>query len=156
MEKSNNPPGRYYESFQEGEKLVTVSRTVTESDIQQFAGLSGDYNQLHTDRELAAVSVYGRKIAHGLLVVSIASGLAARTGFSDGTALALTKIDWKLRKPVFVGDTIKAELEVIRKKRVSKAAGGFVEFKVKVINQENTTVHRGTWTVMMKTKPQEG
>lgn len=152
MGQSKNPPGRYYESFKEGERLVTVGRTVTENDIQQFAGLSGDYNQLHTDREYAAESVYGRRIAHGMLVVSIVSGLAARTGFSDGTAIALTKIDWKLRKPVFAGDTIRAELEVLRKKRVSEAQGGFVEFKVSVINQEDTTVHRGKWTVMMKSR----
>ncbi len=153
MVDSKNLPGRYYDSFQEGERLVSVGRTVTESDIQRFAGLSGDYNQLHTDQEFADFNVYGKRIAHGLLVVSIASGLAARTGFTDGTAIALTKIDWKLRKPVFAGDTIHAEFEVIRKKRVSQAEGGFVEFNVKVINQEDITVHRGKWTVMMKSKP---
>jgi len=153
MGKADEAPGRYYESFQEGERLVSVSRTVTESDIQQFAGLSGDYNQLHTDREFADENVYGKRIAHGLLVISIASGLAARTGFSDGTALALTTIDWKLRKPVFAGDTIRAEFEVVRKKRVSQAEGGFVEFKVEVINQEDITVHRGKWKVLMKAKP---
>lgn len=144
--------GRYYEEFNEGERIRSAGRTVTESDVYAFAALSGDYNQLHTDREYARESVYGERIAHGILILSIVSGLAARMGFSEGTALALTKIQWKLKEPVFMGDTIYAVFEVKRKKKVSRMGGGFVSFGVSVINQDDKIVQKGNWTIMMKSK----
>lgn len=145
--------GRYYEDFSEGERIRSAGRTVTESEIMNFAGLSGDYNQLHTDKLFAQEGVYGERIAHGLLILAMVSGLAARMGFSEGTALALTKVDWKFRASVKIGDTIQAEFIVKRKKKVAKMGGGFVEFKIEVYNQNQEIVQKGTWTILIKNKP---
>ena len=101
--------GLFYEDFHAGQKIVTVGRTITESDIVTFAGLSGDYNQLHTDAEFSRQGSFGQRIAHGLLGLSITSGLALRTGFLEGTVIAFREIsEWKFTKPVFIGDTIHA------------------------------------------------
>jgi len=145
--------GRYYEDFSKGERIRSAGRTVTESDIVNFAGLSGDYNQLHTDKLFAQDGAYGERIAHGLLILAMVSGLAARMGLSEGTALALTKVDWKFRAPVKIGDTIQAEFIVKRKKKVAKMGGGFVEFSVQVSNQNQKIIQKGTWTILVKNKP---
>ena len=84
--------GLYYEEFQIGQQITTVGRTIAESDIMTFAGLSGDYNQLHTDAEYSRQSNFGQRVAHGLLGLSITSGLAMRTGILEGTVIAFREI----------------------------------------------------------------
>ncbi len=86
----DRPRGLYFEEFTLGQEIDSPARTVTEADVMLFAGLSGDYNPLHTDVEYARDTPYGERIAHGLLGLSIASGLAARAGFIEGTTLAFT------------------------------------------------------------------
>lgn len=153
MAADDHVHGKYYQEFREGESLISPGRTITESDIQTFAGLSADFNPLHTDKEYAKDNIYQGRIAHGLLIVSIVSGLAARLGFSEGTALALTKIEWRFKAPVKIGDTIRAQFTVKRKKKVQEMSGGFIEFGVEVFNQEGEKVQHGTWTTLMKSKP---
>src|SRR3954447_1047320 len=98
--------GLYFEEFVVGDEAATPSRTITETDIVQFAGLSSDWNPLHTDAEFAAATPFGQRIAHGLLGLSIASGLMARLGHIDGTAIAFRGIEeWKFSKPIYIGDT---------------------------------------------------
>ena len=80
--------GLYFEEFSVGQKIVTVGRTMTESDIVNFAGMSGDYNQIHTDEHFSKSTPFGKRVAHGLLALSIASGLAMRTGVLEGTVMA--------------------------------------------------------------------
>ncbi len=118
-----------------------------------FAGLSGDYNQLHTDAEFAKGTLYGGRIAHGLLGLSVASGLASRLGFAEGTAEAFTSLEWKFRGPVKIGDTIRARLRVGRKKEMQRLRGGFVVFDVVLLNQDDETVQKGTWTILVKSAP---
>lgn len=155
MVREGRIQGKYYQEFEVGEKITSAGRTITENDIMTFAGLSGDYNQLHTSQPFAEDNVYGERIAHGLLILSVVSGLAARLGFSEGTALALTKINWKFRAPVMIGDTIYAAFTVERKKRVSKMGGGFVEFGVQVRNQDEKVIQKGTWTTLVKSQPEK-
>ena len=90
MADPSRPIGRYFEEFEVGYANESAGRTVTEADVVQFAGLSGDYNQLHTDAQFAATTPYGERIAHGLLGLSMATGLASRSGFIEGTAQAFT------------------------------------------------------------------
>ncbi len=147
--------GLYYEDFHEGQQIVTVGRTIAESDIMSFAGLSGDYNQLHTDAEYGARSPFGQRIAHGLLGLSITSGLAMRTGILEGTVIAFREINgWKFTKPVFIGDTIHAELKVTETRPYPRLNGGSVSIDFDVRNQRDETVMRGTWTVIVASKPQ--
>src|SRR5512147_2086375 len=91
--------GLYFEEFEVGQRVSSLGRTVSESDIFTFAGLSGDYNQIHTDAEFSKNTPFGQRVAHGLLGLSIASGLAMRTGVLEGTVLAFREInEWKFSK----------------------------------------------------------
>ena len=145
--------GLYFEEFQIGGELVSPARTITEADIVTFAGLSGDYTQLHTDEEFARKTPYGRRIAHGMLVLSSATGLAARLGFIEGTALAFRELSWKFSLPVFIGDTIHVKAVCRELKPIPRLGGGLVAFNVSVVNQEGKTVERGDWLMLVASKP---
>jgi acyl dehydratase len=142
--------GRTFEAFEVGHTVESPARTITEADVVQFAGLSGDYNPLHTDAEFAKDTVFGERVAHGLLGLSVASGLAWRTGFVEGTAEALTAVEWKFRAPIRIGDTIRLRAEVSRKKAVRRLGGGFVVFSVTLLNQRDEVVQKGTWTLLVR------
>lgn len=148
-------PGLYFEEFTVGQKIVTVGRTIAESDIFAFAGLSGDFNQIHTDAEFAKTTPFGQRVAHGLLGVAITSGLAMRTGVLEGTVIAFREInEWKFSKPVFIGDTIHAEMTVTETKPLPRLGGGSVTIVFDVKNQKDETVMKGTWVVLVASKPQ--
>jgi len=145
--------GLYFEEFHVGQKIVTVGRTIAESDIVTFAGLSGDYNQIHTDAEFSRGTPFGQRIAHGLLGVAITSGLAMRTGVLEGTVIAFREInEWKFIKPIFIGDTIHAELNVTETKAYPRLNGGSVCIDFDVRNQKEETVMKGTWIVLVASK----
>jgi 3-hydroxybutyryl-CoA dehydratase len=146
--------GMYFEEFQPGQHVVTPGRTSTESDIVTFAGFSGDYNLIHTDAEYSRSSPFGQRVAHGLLCLSIASGLATRSGIMEGTVMAFREINnWKFVKPVFIGDTIHVEMHVIETKVFPRLGGGSVIIEIHVNNQANETVMKGTWTALIMSKP---
>lgn len=146
------PRGRYFEEFEAGQTVLTTGRTVTEGDIVRFAGLSGDFNQIHTDAAYAANTIFGERIAHGLLVLSIASGLAVQTGIIEGTVLAFRELEWKFSRPVMIGDTVHVEIEVENTKAVPRLGGGNVTMKVTVRNQDDDVVHRGRWIMLVKSQ----
>lgn len=147
--------GRYFEEFAVGQSYTSVGRTITEHDVLTFAGLSGDYNQIHTDSEFAKTTPYGQRIAHGLLGLAIASGLAMRTGILEGTVLAFREIEeWKFIKPVFIGDTLQVEMRVVEVKALPRLGGGMVSIQVDVINQRAESVMKGKWLVLVASKPQ--
>jgi 3-hydroxybutyryl-CoA dehydratase len=146
--------GFYFEEFEAGQIINTAGRTVTESDIVTFAGLSGDFNQIHTDASFSKETPFGQRVAHGLLVLSIASGLAMRTGVLEGTVLAFREInEWKFVKPVYIGDTVSVELEVVEKKALPRIGGGAIKIDLEVKNQEGTAVMKGVWTVLVASQP---
>lgn len=151
-ELTYQPRGRYFEEFSVGETIVTAGRTITEADVVNFAGLSGDYNQIHTDAAYAANWMFGERIAHGLLVLAIATGQAVQSGIIEGTVLAFRELSWKFSKPVFFGDTIDVVIEVAETKAMARLGGGSVTMKVKVRNQNQEVVHRGEWIMLIKSK----
>jgi len=147
--------GLYFEEFQIGQKIFSATRTVTEADIVNFAGLSGDYNQIHTSEAYSKSTPYGKRIAHGLLTLAIVSGLAVQTGFMEGTVINFREIsEWKFVKPVFIGDTIRVELEILETKALPRISGGAVDIHLEVMNQNNETVCRGTWKVLVAGRPE--
>ncbi len=147
--------GMYFEEFTVGQKIVTAGRTVTEADVVAFAGLTGDYNQIHTDAEYAAQTPFGQRIAHGLLGLSIASGLAVQTGILEGTVIAFREVrEWKFVKPVFFGDTIHAELEVVETKPLRRLGGGAVTIALQVKNQHGDVVMKGKWVTLIASRPE--
>lgn len=141
--------GKTFDEFNVGDSLVTTSRTLTQADITNFAQLSGDRNPIHTDADYGEKSDFGRNIAHGLLIQSIASGLAVQTGFLDGTLIAFRSLSAKFSLPVFIDDTIYVKLEVTAKKKNRRINGGNIMLRYSVLNQEDKTVQRGEWTVIV-------
>jgi 3-hydroxybutyryl-CoA dehydratase len=144
--------GRYFEEFQIGQTIVTTGRTITESDIVSFAGLTADYNQIHTDAQYAAGEMFGERVAHGLLILSFAMGLAVQTGFLERTVLAFRELDWKFSLPTMIGDTIHAVIEITALKPMPRLGGGNISMKVAVLNQEDKVVNRGNWVVLAKSR----
>ena len=145
--------GLYFEQFEVGSEQISPARTITETDVVIFAGLSGDYTQLHTDEEFAKQTPFGRRIAHGALVLSIATGLAARLGFIEGTALAFRELAWKFSLPVFIGDTVHVKAVCKEVKPMARLGGGLVVFDVCVVNQAGKIVQRGDWHVLVASQP---
>ncbi len=146
--------GLYFEEFSVGQKIVTAARTIGEADVTAFAGLSGDFNQIHTDAEYARHTPFGQRVAHGMLSMAIVSGLAVQTGVMAGTVIAFREIgEWKFSRPVFLGDTIHAVLEVISTKPLARLGGGAVEIQLGVLNQKDDVVMSGRWTVLIQSRP---
>ncbi len=155
MTKLTRPQGLYFEDFQIGDSIESVGRTITETDVVQFAMLSGDWNLIHTNAEYAKDQLAGERIAHGLLVLSIASGLAVRLGFMEETVMAFMELEWQFRKFVLIGDTIRLRATVAEKKEVKRLGGGYVWFKMDILNQRDEKVQRGTWKVLVKSRGEE-
>ena len=132
-------PPFFLEDFEIGQTFETPRRTITEADVVTFAGLSGDYNPLHTDEEFANAGPFGKRIAHGVLTLAVLTGLWDRLGFSAGSVEAFYGID-KLRftKPVFIGDSLRATVKVVDKRE--RDANGLVTFSNEVLNQRRETV----------------
>jgi acyl dehydratase len=149
-ELTYQPRGRYFEQFEIGQQLVTASRTITESDIVSFAGMTGDYNQIHTDAEFAAKDTFGQRVAHGMLVQSIATGLAVQSGIIEGTVLAFREQSAKFSLPVFIGDTVHVQLEITEIKALPRLGGGTINMKYAVYNQHGKAVQRGDWVMLIK------
>lgn len=145
----------YFEDIEIGSVFTSPRRTVTEADVVNFAGLSGDYNALHTDEVYAKTTMYGERVAHGLLGLVIASGLFTRTDLSSrlrGTSIALLGVDWKFTGPLKLGDTIRLEVEVTSKRLTSKPGKGVVVFLRKVINQHDEIIQKGEMPYLVKTR----
>jgi len=149
------PRGMYFEEFEVGVSVTSPGRTITETDVVGFAGLSGDYNELHTNAEFAATTGFGRRVAHGLLGLSVASGLAGRLGFIEGTAIAFASLEWRFKAPVFIGDTIHMQARVEKTRAMKAIGGGMVIFRVSLVNQHQETVQEGIWRVLVKSRPAE-
>ena len=133
-----------FEDVEEGDTDVTQGRTITEADVTNFAGVSGDFNHLHTDAERMSESMFGERIAHGMLVVSAATGLLwqARSPEEREAVVAFYGIDdLRFRQPTYVGDTIRVETEVLETRRKDEGPGnGTVRTEVEVKSQRDQTV----------------
>jgi acyl dehydratase len=133
---------RYYEEIEVGEEYESPGRTVTETDIVLFAGLSGDYNVLHTDAELMKTSIFGERIAHGLLGLAIQSGLFTRSTRAYAT-LAFVGLRWKFKGPIKIGDTVRLRARVLAKRDDGKPDRGLVTVQRTVVNQRDEVVQEG-------------
>lgn len=146
------PKGAYFEDLELGQTIVTKGRTVTESDVVNFAGLSGDFNPLHVDSEFARETEFGQRVAHGTLVLSIATGMTYQAGFMEDTVMAFLSLEWRYSAPVFLGDTIHCEVEVTDLKLMRRLGGGKVTLNIKVLNQEGKVVQKGDWIVLVRSR----
>ena len=144
------PRGTFFSDFETGSTYTSQGRTVTEADVVLFAGLSGDYNPLHTDKTFAEKTPFGQRVAHGMLVSSISTGQAQTLGIFEGTTLALMEQTFQYKAPVFFGDTIRVRLTVQSTKASSKGGKGVVVFQSDILKQDDTVVNTGTWTVLFR------
>ena len=149
------PRGRYFEDFEVGSEFVTPARTITSTDIVNFACLTGDFNEVHTNFEYCKTTPFGEPIAHGPLIYGIMGGLTYASGINDGTLLALLQIDnWRMLNPVKHGDTIRMQSQVLEKKESSKPDRGVVTFLRKCVKQDGSVVQEMKATLMYKRRPQ--
>jgi acyl dehydratase len=142
--------GLTFEQFELGARYVSQARTVTEADVVAFAGLSGDFNPLHTSATFAAGTPFGERIAHGMLIAAMATGMANWTGIFAGTTIALMEQVLRYKGAVKFGDTVHLELEVLEKKETSKLDRGVVRVAARVRNQRDEVALDGEWTLMMR------
>jgi 3-hydroxybutyryl-CoA dehydratase len=148
------PKGLYFEEFTVGQEVESATRTITETDVVLFAGLTGDYNLIHTDAEFAKSTPVGQRVAHGLLGLSIASGLATRIGFMEGTILAFLGLTWKFKGTILFGDTIRMRGKVSKTRAMSSMGGGMVVLEISVLNQQGKVVQEGEWSLLVLGRPQ--
>lgn len=143
----------FFEEFEIGQSIVTAGRTITETDIVNFAGVTGDWTQMHTNAEYAARHPFGQRVAHGLLGLSVAVALTVRLGFIEDTVLAFREIDdWRFSLPILIGDTIHVRATVTQTKPVRRLNGGLVTFQVEISNQDDKVVQQGTWKLLVKSR----
>ncbi|MEA2246664.1 MAG: hypothetical protein QOH46_1193 [Solirubrobacteraceae bacterium] len=141
----------FFEDVEVGMRFESPARTITEADLVNFAGVSGDFNPLHTDDVFAATTPYGRRIAHGMLALSVVTGLRQRMGVFDGTLLGFLEIrSWRFRRPVFPGDTIRAVTSVAELRETSKADRGVMIQGIEVLNQHDDVVQDGEFVTLLR------
>jgi acyl dehydratase len=144
---------KYLEDLGAGDVFTSAARTITESDVVGFAGLSGDFNPIHTDVEFARETGYGQRVVYGLLVLSMMTGLLDRTGLFSGTAIAMLGIrDWTFTAPVFIGDTIHFRLTIVDVRRAKSGDRGVVQRHFEVLNQRDEVVQRGYIDILVRAR----
>jgi len=153
--EADGPRGLYFEEFEIDSKLMTRGRTITEADIVQFAALTGDFNPMHTDAEYCKESFMGQRVAHGMLTISYAVGQAYQLGILERTVLGFRGLEMKFSAPVYIGDTIHAEIVVKETKPAKRLGGGVVTLDLRIVKQDGTVVQKGTLTLLMASKPED-
>lgn len=145
----------WYEDLAIGRRGRSASRTITEADVGTFAGLTGDNAELHTSETYAAESLFGGRIAHGMLNLVIAHGLMVRAGYMDGTGVALLGWDeLRFTAPVHIGDTVTAEWETVAlRESSSRPDVGIVSDRVRLIRADGTLVMEGIVNEMVRKRP---
>lgn len=143
------PRGKYFEEFQVGQEIVSPGRTITEADLVNFAGLTWDTNPMHTDAEYGKTTMFGERIAHGMLGLSFAVGLVWQMGVLEGTVVAFRELEMKFKAPLKIGDTMRVVAKVQETKPL-RSAGGIVVIELRVLNQREEVSYVGTMTVLVK------
>lgn len=146
----------YFDDVEVGQEWESLGRTVTEADIVNFAGLSGDFNPIHIDHEFARTTLFQRPLAHGLLVFAMGSGLGLYSPPMRTLALLGVR-EWHFRGPVYIGDTIKVRTKIVEKEVRSRGKRGAVTWQKQIFNQEGKIVQEGlTVTIVEGRAPRKG
>lgn len=144
---------KFLEDLTAGDTFLSPARTITETDVVAFAGISGDFNPIHTDVEFSRDTPYGQRVVYGLLGLSILTGLLDRTGLFSGSAIAMLGIrDWKFTRPVFIGDTVHFRLTITDVRRTSAGDRGVVGRFFELLNQREEVVQQGNIDLMIRAR----
>jgi len=142
----------YFDDVEVGQEWTTQGRTITEADIVNFAGLSGDFNPIHVDHQFAATTPYRKPIAHGLLVFSIGTGLSVSCPLMRTQAFTSIR-EWHFRAPVYPGDTIRMRVKVIEKTVRGRGRRGEIVWQRQIVNQEDKIVQEGVLITLVEARP---
>lgn len=155
MSGTGRRPGSpvYWEDLEEGTVFTTASRTITETDLLVYAGMSGDWNEIHTNEEFAAESPFGTRIVYAPLAVAISFGLMSRLALWEGSGLAILDLNWTFQGPLFIGDTIHVRMTIEGKKETSRPDRGVVIRAIEVVNQNDLVVQRGRIVMLLRRRP---
>jgi acyl dehydratase len=144
---------KYLEDLHAGDVFISAARTITETDVVAFAGLSGDFNPIHTDVEFAKDTPYGQRVVYGLLGLAMLTGLLDRTGLFSGSAIAMLGIrDWTFTAPMFIGDTIRFRLTITDVRRTSSGDRGVVKRHFELLNQRDEVVQQGHIDLLLRAR----
>ena len=146
---SFTPMHLYFDDIEIGQQWDSLGRTITEADIVNFAGLSGDFNPMHLDHEFARSTPFRRPIAHGLLVQAVGSGLGLYAPPMRTMAI-LSIREWTFREPVFVGDTIRVRSQVLSKEERGRGKRGVIAWQRQLLNQDGKVVQDGISVTMVE------
>jgi len=152
MYPKHEPQGMYLEDYEIGKEYVTAARTITEADVVNFAGLSGDFNPIHMDEESAKQGIFGTRIAHGALGYIISTGLVNGMGIAEGTTIAFLECTLKYPAPLKIGDTVRAIVIPTDIHHSSKPGKGILTQEVKLVNQDDIVVMESTQKLMLKSR----
>lgn len=147
------PQGLYFEDFVPGARYHSYGRTLTDADLVQFAGISGDFNPVHVDEDTAQASPFRGRVAHGMLVQSIATGLAVQMGMFHGTLVALAGMDIAWKSPARVGDTLTVQMEVLSVDEKPRPRRGMIQFQVQVSRTDGTVLAESRWDTVVARRP---
>jgi acyl dehydratase len=160
-QQDNSPPGRHpleilgFDDLEVGDEWESPGRTVTETDVVLFAGLSGDHNPLHSDHEMAKIGPFGRPVAHGLLGLAIATGLYSQAPRVDTLAF-LAILEWRFLLPVVFGDTIKVVSRVAAIEPQARGRRGIVTWERQIFNQNMQIVQQGRTQTLVRSRQHSG
>ncbi len=143
------PQHLFFDDVSVGQEWQSGGRTVTETDLVNFAGLSGDFNPIHMDHEFAKTTHFRRPIAHGLLVLSLASGLGINCPMMRTQAFLGIR-DWQLKEPVYVGDTLHVRTRILEKEARGRGRRGVITWHRQILNQEHRIVQEGVIVTMVE------
>jgi acyl dehydratase len=143
----------YYDEFNVGDEFVSSTRTVTETDVILFAGLTGDNNRIHVDEHFAKTTPFGTRIAHGLLGMSLGMGLFQRMGIMVESGIAYLACDnCRFKAAIKIGDTIKTKCTITDKTMTSKPERGIITFTLSTYNQEDVLCQTSEHKIMVTKK----
>jgi acyl dehydratase len=140
----------WLEDFEVGRAYETGTREITQQDVEAFAAVSGDRNPLHLDEAYAAGTVFGGRIAHGVLGLAVATGLLNQLGLTRGTLVALLGVRWDFRAAVRPGDALRGRLRVAEVRPSRRGGRGVVKLAVELVNQREEVAQQGELTMLVR------
>jgi acyl dehydratase len=139
-----------FEDFRPGQTFSAGPRSIERREIDAFTALSGDRTALHSDEAYARTTPFGGLVAHGALVLAVATGMAFDIGIFEGTVLAIRSMDIRFDRPVYPGDALTLKLHVLSKDPHPRADRGRVSFSVELWNERGKSTLSGTWVIVIR------
>jgi len=144
----------FYEDYVVGDEFATPAYTVHEQDVRRFADITGDHHRLHLDPEFGQASMFGERVAHGLLGLALVNGLAYGSGIDSDYVLAFLGLNWTFSAPIRFGDALHAVIRIAEWRETSKPDRGIVVEAIRVINQRGELVQAGDFTFLVRRRPE--